>query len=225
MLGVAHDSPIAWSPTGRRLAFAAGNNSIYVCAVTGDSQGARLEKIIPVFKKTIRLILFYADRDDFLAIGGEEGLAFVNVETGEAVDMIALGEQNNHDSDITCGCWMYGGRILATGSKDATIKLWVQDYAESTAWLCLETLTAHKASLLALTFNLMTESLFSSGRDSSIKNWDVRSLHPQRIQKRLDDGSISCVVQSTMEGHQGDVVTLTVMENGKILFSGARDNS
>ncbi|EQC37262.1 hypothetical protein SDRG_05486 [Saprolegnia diclina VS20] len=225
VVGVSHDSPLSWSPSGRRLAFVAGNNSIFVCASTGTANGVVLEKIVPLFKKEVHVVMFFADREDLLLVAGAEGLAFVNVETGDVAHRIGLGEDNNHESDITCATWLYDGLILATGSKDTTIKLWARDHAVPTEWLCLETLAAHKAPLLTMTFSAHTNALFSSGRDSSIKNWDVRSLHPHTIQKRKDDGSISCSVSSSMEGHQGDVVTLTVTENGKILFSGARDNT
>ncbi|OQR82221.1 hypothetical protein THRCLA_11037 [Thraustotheca clavata] len=228
VVGVSHDSPLSWSSSGDRLAFVAGNNSIFVCSkVKGEDagQGIVLDKIIPIFKKDIHVMMFFVDRDDLLFVAGAEGLAFVNVESGEVVHRVNLGEEKNHESDIMCACWLYDGLILATGSRDTTIKLWARDHAIPTEWLCVETLTAHKAAVLTMAFHLNTNSLFSSGRDSSIKNWDVRSVHPNAFQKRKDDGSISCNVQSTMEGHQGDVVTLTVTENGKILFSGARDNS
>ncbi|KDO29412.1 hypothetical protein SPRG_05949 [Saprolegnia parasitica CBS 223.65] len=225
VVGVSHDSPLSWSPSGRRLAFVAGNNSIFVCASTGTADGVVLEKIVPLFKKEVHVVMFFADREDLLLVAGAEGLAFVNVETGDVAHRIGLGEENNHESDITCATWLYDGLILATGSKDTTIKLWARDHTVPTEWLCLETLAAHKAPLLTMTFSAHTHALFTSGRDSSIKNWDVRSLHPNAIQKRKDDGSISCSVSSSMEGHQGDVVTLTVTENGKLLFSGARDNT
>ncbi|OQR84748.1 hypothetical protein ACHHYP_13009 [Achlya hypogyna] len=228
VVGVAHDSPLSWSPSGQRLAFVAGNNSIFVCSTTGEgalAKGVVLEKIIPLFKKEVHVVMFFVDRDDMLLVAGAEGIAFVNVETGDVVNRINLGVENNHESDVTCACWLYDGLVLATGSKDTTIKLWVRDHAVATEWLCLETLAAHKAPVLTMAFNAHLNALFTSGRDSSIKNWDVRSLHPSSIHKRKDDGSISCSVQASMEGHQGDVVTLTPSENGKILFSGARDNT
>ncbi|KAF0732368.1 hypothetical protein AaE_009232, partial [Aphanomyces astaci] len=159
-----------------------------------------------------------------LVVVGHEGISTVDVSAGDIVFRVRPGKENNHESDVTCATWLYGGSLLATGSKDANIKVWIRDATQTNEWTCLETITGHKAPLMALEFNLFTNSLFSSGRDSSVKHWDVRSLHPSSIAKRRDDGSIACPILSSMDGHQGDVIALTASSNGKHLFSGARDN-
>ncbi|KAG9402441.1 hypothetical protein AC1031_007055 [Aphanomyces cochlioides] len=226
VVGVAKESALAWSSKGTRLAFVSGNNAIFVCRLdTNGTRGVVLEKVIPLFKKDVHAILFFQEDEDQLVVVGNEGINFVNITSGELVYRIRIAQENNHESDVTCACWMYGGLVLVTGSKDSNIKLWMRDATHSYEWTCVETITGHKAPLMALEFNLHTDSLFSSGRDSSIKHWDVRSLHPAAVAKRRDDGAIACPIISTMDGHQGDVIALTASSNGRYLFSGARDNS
>ncbi|KAF0697637.1 Aste57867_11686 [Aphanomyces stellatus] len=226
VVGVAHESAIAWSHKGNRLAFVSGNHAIFVCHLDAQSgRGVTLEKAIPLFKRDVHALLFFPEDENLLVVVGYEGLSFVNIETGDFDYRIGLGKENNHETDVTCACWLYNGGILATGSRDANIKLWARDVTQLHEWVCIETISGHKAPLMALEFNYHTDSLFSSGRDSSIKHWDVRSLHPGAIAKRRDDGSIACPILSSMDGHQGDVIALTCTTNGKYLFSGARDNS
>ncbi|RHZ01637.1 hypothetical protein DYB37_012851 [Aphanomyces astaci] len=225
VVGVARESALAWSANGNRLAFVSGNSAIFIARL--DNQGTNgvvLEKVIPLFKKDVHALLFFPDNEDMLVVVGHEGISTVDVSAGDIVFRVRPGKENNHESDVTCATWLYGGSLLATGSKDANIKVWIRDATQTNEWTCLETITGHKAPLMALEFNLFTNSLFSSGRDSSVKHWDVRSLHPSSIAKRRDDGSIACPILSSMDGHQGDVIALTASSNGKHLFSGARDN-
>jgi WD40 repeat protein len=83
----------------------------------------------------------------------------------------------------------------------------------------------------------MDNVLASAGRDSSIKLWDVSTLGIQRVlinygdikditfrDKRVDDSSIKVSQYANFDGHRGDVTSLEFSTDGKILFSGARDN-
>ena len=132
-----------------------------------------------------------------------------------------VGEERNHTGQVECLCWAYSGSILFTGSKDNTIRAWDTQNKYSFT----EVLTSHKAPVLCATFCQKTGMLASSGRDSTVKIWNVKSLDPINLEKRLADPSVRCQIVASMDGHRGDVCTLTWRDNGRSLLSGARDNT
>lgn len=58
-----------------------------------------------------------------------------------------------------------------------------------------------------------------------IKIWDLSSIAPENRSNRIRDPSIKCQLMAQMDGHRGDVCTLTWSDGGRSLLSGARDNS
>ncbi|RHY33759.1 hypothetical protein DYB32_001439 [Aphanomyces invadans] len=220
VVGVARESALAWSVNGNRLAFVSGNSAIFI-AGHDDKRGVTLEKVIPLFKKDVNGLLFSPDNEDMLVVVGHEGISFVDVAAGDFVFRVPIGKENNHESDVTCATWLYGGSLLATGSKDATIKIWIRDATHTHEWTCLETITGHKAPLMALEFNLFTNSLFSCGRDSSIKHWDVRTLHPSIKVWHVGQHR----ELRTITGHAGDVRRMILMAHDEYMYSASVDGT
>merc|ERR1712096_127432 len=129
--------------------------------------------------------------------------------------------QQTHNNAVLCVEWAFEGACLLTGSKDTNIKIW--DAIDS-QYTYMETIDGHKADVLCVKFNLASERIVSAGRDSTIKYWDASSLKPKQRSVRADDKSIKCTLLQNMDGHRGDVCTLTLTTDGGTLFSGARDN-
>jgi WD40 repeat protein len=132
-----------------------------------------------------------------------------------------VGEEKHHTAQVECLCWAYSGSILFTGSKDNTVRAW--DAANNYSFC--EVLTSHKAPVLCATYCPETQMLATSGRDSTVKIWNVSSLNPSSREKSRADPSIRCQIVSSMDGHRGDVCTLTWSHSGRALLSGARDNT
>jgi WD40 repeat protein len=66
-----------------------------------------------------------------------------------------------------------GGKILATGGADATIKFW-----DTTTWQVLQTLTGHTGPVRALAFTPDGTRLASGSGDGTVRLWDAVRRQP-----------------------------------------------
>ena len=73
-----------------------------------------------------------------------------------------------HDDEITSLAFAPDGKTLASGSRDAIVKLWDIETRSERA-----TLRGHSAPILALAFSDDGESLASGDADQTMKVWDV----------------------------------------------------
>lgn len=233
VIGVQKASPITWSKDGLHLAFCALNHTIYICSVNVkvNPPVIQYQSTLVGHKRDIHLLEFHPEHANMMISGGEEGMYLWDVRQGSVVQSIleSSNHPDGHEGPVYCAKWLYGGSILATGSKDSMIKLWTfdtsQDNKNRGVLTYIETLSGHKAAVLTLDGSETTKWLFSAGRDSIIKKWDIKSLAPSVLARRDDDGSIKCGLLANMDGHRGDVVTLTCMKDGRMCATGARDNT
>jgi WD40 repeat protein len=78
--------------------------------------------------------------------------------------------QNTHSDDVTSIAFSPDGRLLATGSWDATVM--VRDVRSGRL---LRILGKHPGGVTSVSFSLDSEVLASGGRDNTVKVWSVRS--------------------------------------------------
>lgn len=97
-------------------------------------------------------------------------------------------------------CLQFEDNILATGSYDATIKIWDTDTGEE-----LRTLSGHRSGIRCLQFD--DTKLISGSRDGTIKVWNWRTG--------------DCI--STYTGHQSGVISLHF--DSTTMASGSMDNT
>ncbi|OJJ65577.1 hypothetical protein ASPBRDRAFT_201704 [Aspergillus brasiliensis CBS 101740] len=106
--------------------------------------------------------------------------------------------------------WVYSvafsgdGQLLASGSKDSTIKLW--DAATGTL---KHTLEGHSWSVTSVAFSNNGQLLASGSDDSTIKLWDTAT------------GAL----KHTLEGHSEMVHSVAFSNNGQLLASGSYDKT
>jgi len=226
VIGVQDSSPVAWNRDGTALAYVSGNHSIFV--LRQDRSPMKLMQVAQVLNghdASVRALIFHPKNEDVLVSGGVDGIFVWSLREGRATRVIrseanVSPEFPAHEADVEVLAFVYGN-TLVSGSKDSNIKLWDADRG----FVLLETLTGHKATVLALKAHEKSHRLSSAGRDSSIKIWDISTLAPEWRARRAEDRGLKCELAGNLDGHRGDVVTLTWRSDGSGLFSGARDNT
>jgi WD40 repeat protein/predicted Ser/Thr protein kinase len=96
------------------------------------------------------------------------------------------------------------GKFLASGSEDATVKVW-----DVGSWREVATLRGHQGWVFSVSFSPDGKFLASGDLDNTVKVWDVGSWREV----------------ATLEGHGDEVWSVTFSPDGKFLASGSLDNT
>ncbi|MCW5317995.1 TIR domain-containing protein [Nostoc sp. KVJ3] len=113
-------------------------------------------------------------------------------------------ELTGHSTGVCSVAISLDGQIIASGSKDRTIKLWNLETK-----LEIRTLSGHSFWVRAVTFSPDGKILVSCSDDKSIKLWNWKTG------KEI----------GTLTGHSKEVTTVAISPNGETLASGSDDKT
>src|SRR5262249_2369931 len=132
-------------------------------------------------------------------------LALLTV-TGPAQDIEPRATLRGHSDTVWTVAISPDGKLLASGSKDKTVKVW-----DVKTQKVLLTLTGHTGDAGSLAFSPTDRNVLASGGcgDRSVKLWDIRTG--------------KCT--ATLAGHTKDIYCLAFSPDGKTVVSGSEDKS
>lgn len=111
-----------------------------------------------------------------------------------------------------------GRKILASGSKDTTVRVW--DVTESGEALCLAKGTGHVSAVTAVAFSRKPDSAFlvSGGADKLLRVWDTSKITNAKCPSSLP-------VIAAIPAHEKDINAVCVSPNDKFVASGSQDKT
>ncbi|EKM61674.1 uncharacterized protein PHACADRAFT_84777 [Phanerochaete carnosa HHB-10118-sp] len=173
--------------------------------------------------------------DTHLALATNSSL--IRVYSAKSLDARLL---SGHHEIVLCLDKGAQGRILASGSKDRSARIWAPTTSTRTPdaastsvpeWGCVAVCEGHAESVGAVAMSRKAHSdspegglrfMFTGSQDRTIKMWDLTSVP---IKYGADAQPVKCKSLLTHKAHDKDINSLDVAPNDRLLVSGSQDRT
>ncbi|TFY64923.1 hypothetical protein EVJ58_g2288, partial [Rhodofomes roseus] len=146
-----------------------------------------------------------------------------------------------HSEIVLCLDQGAGGRVLASGSKDRSARIWAPVALGDSSvavpeWGCVAVCEGHAESVGAIAMSRKTDSelriMFTGSQDRTIKMWDLSNVPISHTLSRVGaDGddeeprTLKLKSLTTHKAHDKDINSLDVSPNNRLLASGSQDRT
>jgi WD40 repeat protein/tetratricopeptide (TPR) repeat protein len=198
-----------WNPETGKVRTLGGHNSQVNSDNLNNPNVQTQEK-----RSEVNSISFSPDGKTLASGGSDNTIKLWNVETGE--NILTL---KGHEQEVNSVSFSPNGEILASGSWDNTIKLWSLETGEN-----ILTLKEHEREVNSVSFSPNGEILASGSNDKIIKLWNSETSKETRVLRGYNR-LVRTVSSTTLQGHEGEVNSVSFSLDGKTLASGSNDKT
>lgn len=164
------------------------------------------------------VLLSSAQSPEYVALATNSSL--IRIYSTESFDARLL---SGHSDIVLSLAVNSSGRMLASGAKDNSVRLWAPQNTEL-RWGCVATCEGHAESVGAVVFERedVSRFLFTGSQDRTIKVWDLSSV-PAEV--HATSALVRCKSVSTTRAHEKDINALDSSPGGALLASGSQDKT
>ncbi|KAG8891682.1 U3 small nucleolar RNA-associated protein 13, partial [Tulasnella sp. 417] len=175
-----------------------------------------------------------AQTDSHLALATNSSL--IRVYDATTLDARLL---SGHTDMVLCLDKGAAGRVLASGSKDKSARLWAasggsdgEGEGEEMSWHCVAICEGHTESVGAIAFSRRHDQsspslrfMITGSQDRTIKLWDVQSVPLSSSSSSSSQPPIRLKSLSTQVAHEKDINSLDVSPNDQFLATASQDKT
>lgn len=186
-----------FSPDGKSIASSAADKLVFAWRVYGECENYLMLK---GHKNAVLEVQWSSDGEKLLSCSADKTCRVWDVNEGKQVKKVS-----EHESFVNSICpQRRSPHLFATGSDDASIKVWDARSKRSTHTF------KDRFQITSVAFADASDQVYAGGLDNSIKVWDLR---------RDDEPSM------VLKGHSDTLTGLSLSPDGSHLLSNAMDNT
>jgi len=186
---------VAFSPDGKTLASASGDNTIKLW----NLQTQTALKTLTGHSRLVRSVAWSPDGKTLASASNDKTIKLWNLQTGKLIATLT-----RHSNEVSSVAFSPDGKILASASGDNTIKLWNLQTQKP-----LATLSGHSSFVNSVAISPDGKTLAAASADKTIKLWNLQT------QKEL----------ATLSGDSSFLNSVAFSPDGKTLAAASADST
>ena len=180
---------IAIRPGGRQLAAASYDRKVTLWSLNASSGtlGTQPVRTLRDHTDAVYGVAYSPDGKLLATCAGDRTVKIWDPDTGKRLYTL-----NESTAELYCVAFSPDGKRVAAGGVDRTLRVWNVDATGGTLY---RSAFAHDGAILRIVYSNDSHSIFTSGEDSLVKQWDADALTERAVFPRQPDWPMSLALR------------------------------